>query len=624
MLSLDEIIGRGGFGTVYRGTLRTDDGLTRRVAVKVLSDELSEDPMAVSRLRDEARLLALLDHPALVPVFALQPLDDRWSVVMGLVEGVDLRSLMRRTGQVPPRVVAELGLEVADALGAIYRQTHPQTGEPLAVVHRDIKPQNLMVDTTGRVRLLDFGVASARFAAREAQTRGGVAGTLAYMSPQRWNREDDRHKGDIYALAATLYHAVTGTLPPEAASNADDHGARMAAAMEALPPGAQALKPALLAGLSADETARPDGPRLAELLSDALSALEGPDLRSWARVLVSDLLEDRQSGNDALTSLSGSSWDLMPLTTGGGLADDPLETGWIFTDDPEPEAEVGNPRLVWLGVGLAVALVAGAVGWFAPRVLGPAAPSGPPLVMLVPPVHPEALMQEAMAPLVDHLQAALDRPVALRVAGSYGDTLVLHRSGEADLTLMTPLLYVQALADGVAEPLAMTDPVVMSGHEGVLLVARDVADLDGLRGQTVCFTDPNSTSGFLLPRRYLRKNGMVPGEDFEARISGGHSQAVADLAAGKCKAAGTFMNAFADAAQRDETNGAQVYARTGLAAHNTMACGPESDCGGVADALLAFHPGEAGSDAFRINGFVEHDPAVFADLVEAWAAENPR
>lgn len=627
MLQLDEIIGRGGFGTVYRGTLQTEDGLTRRVAVKVLSEELSDDAQAVARLRDEARLLALLDHPALVPVYALQHVDHRWAVVMGLVEGVDLRELMRRGHALPPRAVCEIGAQVAEALDAMWRQPHPETGEPLRVVHRDIKPHNLMLDLHGRVRMLDLGVASARFAARESSTRGGVAGTLAYMSPQRWGRMDDQHQGDVYALGAALYHLLTGHLPPEAAPEAADHTRLVDGALSRLPAAAAPLADPIRAALSFDLATRPDGAALAERLRATAAALPEPSLRAFAQEVVPDALDERRSRMPASgESLLGSSWDPTPT------AEDGLATGWIFQNDPSdrpaPPAMAlppapRAPRPPWRALivaGSLAALAASAVWWSRP--IGP---SGPPLRFGVPPILGPAELTDALAPLDRHLERALDRRVEVEVASSYGEALGRFAAGTAEIALLTPLLYVQATEAGPIRTLAMTDPAGLSGHEGVLLVAPDVADLAALRGATICFTDPDSTSGFLLPRRYLRRNGLLPDRDYTAHLSGSHAQAVRDLGAGTCRAAGTYGNAFFEAVRQGESSGSQVFARTGLAAHNTVACGaavPEADCRAIREALLSFHPDAAGSDRFRITGFVDHDPAAFAELAEAWREER--
>lgn len=621
MLQLDEIIGRGGFGTVYRGTLQTEDGLTRRVAVKVLSEELSEDAHAVARLRDEARLLALLDHPALVPVYSLQLVDQRWAVVMGLVEGVDLRELMRRGHALPARAVCEIGAQVADALDAMWQQPHPATGEPLRVVHRDIKPHNLMLDAQGRVRMLDLGVASARFAARESTTRGGVAGTLAYMSPQRWGRMDDQHQGDVYAVGAALYHLVTGQLPPEAAPEAADHARLVEEALTRLPEAAAPLAVPIRAALSYDLATRPDAAGLADLLRAAVPALPEPSLREFAQTAVPEALEERRSRVPATgESLLGSSWDPTPAVEDG------LATGWIFQSEvpAAPAGRPASPRTRVLARGLAVAAAFGAlavaVAWWSRTPH----PTGPVLRFGAPPILAADELTEALAPLEGHLEAALARPVDLVVAASYGEALEQFARGAVDVAMLTPLLYVQAIADEPMRALAMTDPVGLSGHEGVLLVAPDVVDLEALRGATICFTDPNSTSGYLLPRRYLRKNGLVPDRDYTTHLSGGHAQAVRDLAFGKCRAAGTYGNAFFEAARRGESYGSQVFARTGLAAHNTVACAagvPEADCDAIREALLSFHPGGAGSDRFRITGFVAHDPAAFDELVEAWREE---
>ena len=147
----------GGFGKVYRARLEDDAGFSKDVAIKLLSDDNVPDSV-LERFRDEARILGLLRHRAVVGVEPPTKLGRRWAVVMEYVDGVSADHLVIEFGKLPVRVVVEIISEVARALDAVYRQPGPD-GEPLLLLHRDIKPANIQVTPSGEVKILDFGIA---------------------------------------------------------------------------------------------------------------------------------------------------------------------------------------------------------------------------------------------------------------------------------------------------------------------------------------------------------------------------------------------------------------------------------------------------------------------------------
>ena len=145
------VLGRGGFGTVYRAQLLGQGGFRKAVALKVLNPDMTGVAEVASRLRDEARILGLVRHRALVQVDGLVQLDGRWAVVMEYVPGVDLRVLLRG-GPVPVGPALEVAGEVAGALNAAYSAKGPD-GSPLRLLHRDIKPGNVLVTAMGEVKV---------------------------------------------------------------------------------------------------------------------------------------------------------------------------------------------------------------------------------------------------------------------------------------------------------------------------------------------------------------------------------------------------------------------------------------------------------------------------------------
>lgn len=204
-----EIPASGTFGVVC--IARDPQGAT--YAIKVLRMERGGDRSALQRARDEARLLSRLEHPNLVRVEPVLQINGRPCILMEYVEGVPLSRLLHAHPKGLPAVeVLAILRDAARGLDAAWTSQSTEDGEPMRVVHRDIKPGNLMIDITGRVRVVDFGLAKATFADREARSAAFVPGSRGYMAPERYDG-DDSPKGDVYALGLTLIELLSGHKP---------------------------------------------------------------------------------------------------------------------------------------------------------------------------------------------------------------------------------------------------------------------------------------------------------------------------------------------------------------------------------------------------------------------------
>jgi serine/threonine protein kinase len=191
---LEALIGRGGSAEVWRST---DEALDRLVAVKLVTASGGED---AHRVGDEARLLARLSHPGLVPVYDAGTDElGRPYVVMELVDGETLADAIRR-GAMPSEQVASIGERLADALAYVH-------GEGL--IHRDVKPANVLLGHDGRVRLTDFGIARLVDAAKVTAT-GLTVGTASYLSPEQVTAEPVGTAADVYSLGLVLLECLTG------------------------------------------------------------------------------------------------------------------------------------------------------------------------------------------------------------------------------------------------------------------------------------------------------------------------------------------------------------------------------------------------------------------------------
>jgi serine/threonine-protein kinase len=198
---LEDVIGRGGMSTVYRATDRV---LQRTVAVKVMSAALAEgDPSTIARFEREARAAASLVHPGIVTVYDTGVDGDQRFIAMEYVDGESLAVIIGREAPLDPDWAARIGAEVADALDAAHSA---------GLVHRDVKPGNVMIARTGVVKVLDFGIARVSNAASITRTQS-LLGPAAYMAPEHASGEPVDARSDIYSLGCVLYAMLTGDPP---------------------------------------------------------------------------------------------------------------------------------------------------------------------------------------------------------------------------------------------------------------------------------------------------------------------------------------------------------------------------------------------------------------------------
>ncbi|WP_344961349.1 serine/threonine-protein kinase, partial [Streptomyces thioluteus] len=198
---LGELLGRGGMGEVWRGQ---DEVLGRQVAVKLLLGDDGEDS-AAQRFRLEAQTAARLNHPQVVGVYDFGSWEGRFYLVMELVDGPSLAQQLAARGPLSPAGVADIAAQSAAGLAAAHRQ---------GVVHRDIKPGNLMLDRTGTVKIGDFGIARFVDETSAQLTRAGqIVGTSTYLAPERALGRVAGPASDVYALGCVLYHLLVGQPP---------------------------------------------------------------------------------------------------------------------------------------------------------------------------------------------------------------------------------------------------------------------------------------------------------------------------------------------------------------------------------------------------------------------------
>jgi len=326
---IHSLLGSGGMGEVYKAI---DATLGRPVALKVLRRELGVDPERLGRFLHEARAASALNHPNILTIHEVGEHDASRFLVSEFVEGESVRQRLER-GSLTLREILDIGIQTASALAAAHAAS---------IVHRDIKPDNLMLRPDGYIKVLDFGVATfarpaagstdamVTMAAGVETSPGMIVGTIAYMSPEQARGLSVDGRSDCYSLGVVLYELVTGRAPFAAPTTSD----LLVAILEREPPSLRLAARAL-------------PPPLEWIIEKTLE--KDPNLRYQT---IADLRVDLQRLKAALES--GRLTNPVPVT-GGTVVDAPLERD-LTDDSPEVVAVSG---LSWISAALgAVAIVA--------------------------------------------------------------------------------------------------------------------------------------------------------------------------------------------------------------------------------------------------------------------------
>ncbi|MEV5100660.1 protein kinase [Streptomyces massasporeus] len=304
---LSESIGSGGMGRVWRAH---DEVLHRSVAIKELTAALyvseSEQAILLARTRAEARAAARINHSAVVTVHDVLEHDGRPWIVMELVEGRSLADAVKEEGRVEPREAARIGLWVLRALRAAHTA---------GVLHRDIKPGNVLLGRDGRVLLTDFGIAQIEGDTTITRT-GEVVGSVDYLAPERVRGHDPGPSSDLWALGATLYTAVEGRSPFRRTTPLTTMQAVVeeeAAELQHAGP----LTPVIVSLLRKDPNTRPDASEAEQMLAEAAEGRRPNGAQAYVPTQYGGAAPYRDSQSGTGTAATGTS-GTGPVGTGSG------------------------------------------------------------------------------------------------------------------------------------------------------------------------------------------------------------------------------------------------------------------------------------------------------------------
>jgi serine/threonine-protein kinase len=257
---IERLLGSGAMSTVV---LAHDRKLERKVAVKLLAEGLLDDSEFRRRFLREGKSAARLAHPNVVRIYDVGEEDGRPYIVMQCVEGETLTELLRRHGRLPAGEVADLGTQAAAGLAHAHAA---------GLVHRDVKPRNLLLDADGTLRIADFGIARSADATHVTQV-GTVLGTVGYLAPEQAAAEPVTGAADVYSLGVVLYELLTGRRPHEAATLAElvreQREGTIAPIRDLAPDVPDGLEDVLMRCLARNPSFRPSAGELATLLGGA-------------------------------------------------------------------------------------------------------------------------------------------------------------------------------------------------------------------------------------------------------------------------------------------------------------------------------------------------------------------
>jgi len=351
---LEELVGTGGMSSVYRAHDRL---LERDVALKVLHQQFLADGEQVERFRREARAVAQLSHPNIVTVIDRGEQDGRQYIVFEYVDGENLKALVEREGPLPERDAIELALQVARALGFAHER---------GLVHRDVKPQNVLLNDGGDTKVTDFGIARSLDVHGGLTQTGTVMGTSDYIAPEQARGSRVDAQSDVYSLGAVLYELLTGAVP----FKGDNFVAVAMRHINEPPPSVRERRPELSPCVDAVvRRAMAKEPRdrfrsmdeLCSELGDCLAQLDGAATSSAAQTMVVAPRRRRRGSRPPRTPAERPSvWPLIVLLAGLAVLAGILAAVFTFTDATEKIRDAAGGKSSSPKTGSTVALRAAA------------------------------------------------------------------------------------------------------------------------------------------------------------------------------------------------------------------------------------------------------------------------
>ncbi|MGE0787355.1 MAG: phosphate/phosphite/phosphonate ABC transporter substrate-binding protein [Sandaracinaceae bacterium] len=555
------LIGEGGMGAVYEAE---HIGLHSRCAIKLLGEAFAHSETLRKRFRREARASAAVQHDNVVRVTDTGEDDDGTPfIVMELLDGESLASVIRRAKTLSPPVACAIVREILAGLAAAH---------DAGVIHRDLKAANVFLvsreDGTSQVKILDFGISKfAHDVATQVTAEGAVIGTPAYMAPEqiRGSNEVDR-RVDIYAIGVLLYRLLVGELPFRGKTATEIY--KFVATGEYTPVRdirsevPEELAEVVHRAMALDPADRfEDARSFSAALKNAVPATTETTLPP---VLSSSVSRPPATERETDERESAKTRDLKRRPTPSTPTSEP-DSHSVELAPTLPATVAPTERRAWvtpLVAALAAALVGGAVAaWLvngeetetsAEDVRTQAAqPTGPALHLGVVEFADEGTIRGQFEPVAAYLSAELNRPVELSMLQPH-EVVPQVLDHEIELAALSPYRYVTAKErDPEMRLLAVGYGRGGASYEGMIVSRLDsgILRLDDLVGKIFCYTDTESSSGYIYPRALLRQAGLDPDESFRhTMMTHDHSSSLRLVMGGQCDAAAVYRDIVFDPA----------------------------------------------------------------------------
>jgi serine/threonine-protein kinase len=643
-------IAKGGMAEIYLARQRGMVGFSRLVVVKRILPHLAEEAEFVAMFMEEARLAALINHPNVVQIYDVGQHEGNYYIAMEFINGPSLgvisRTARRERRALPYPIAAEIVAQACEGLHAAHELTD-EAGRPLNLIHRDVSPHNLMITADGAVKLVDFGIAKAQDTSVKTHT-GKIKGKYPYMSPEQCRGDPMDRRSDIFSLGIAFHELVVGA---RLFKRSTDLMVLKAITEEPIPDPREA-QPGIPVEISdlilrAMERDPRDRFSTAEELGGAIRrALGRLQVKSSPRMLATylqanfgELIGRREQAIKQVLELRATG-GAPPLVSG-------LDEGSFSTAGPTGSTEDGEVPVASVApvrrrslrrpvlLSLLVILLAAGAGVGYRFLRAPARPTGETLYLGLPPSFPAEVSHKELAPFVRYLEQRLERPVELVVSKDYDGLRTMLLEGKLHMGNLPALQFVLA-----RHQRPKLRPLVTHTIEGALsyqsyLITRDdsaIDSLERLRGKRFCYSDRGSTSGYLLPRFFLRRRGLDPDRLFsEVRFSGDHLSVMKDIIAGRCEAGAVYSMAMLGARNLGVANSRlRLLAVAGRVPYDII-CVPPRVSQRLSDrirrALLDLDPErdlgrKSVGPTFRIDGFVKPRLSDFALVERAARSEG--
>jgi serine/threonine-protein kinase len=622
--------------------------LSRLVVVKRILPHLAEEPQFVEMFLEEARLASLVNHPNVVQIFDVDQYDGQYYIAMEYIGGPSVSALVRRLRAedraFPYPVAAEIVAQACEGLHAAH-ELSDESGAPLLLVHRDVSPHNLMIAENGQVKLVDFGIAKARGSA--VQTRSGnIKGKYPYMSPEQCRGEPLDRRTDIFSVGVVFFELVTGRRIFQRATELHTLKAiteeRIPLAREIRPDVPEEISEVIRHAMQRNRDQRfGTAAEMGLAVRGALSGLSVPTTPTTVAAYVAsehgEILAARAEAIRKVSQLT-SPGTAVPLIEGFA---GPMPSSTRASEVPTPSSPIQalagravrrRRRLALAGALLVLALASLLGIHLSSRRTRP---TGALLQYGVPPIYPDRVIASEMAPLISYLERRLHRPTEIVISRDYRTLRDDLLSGRLHMASLPPLVAVLARRQNPKLQMVASHLYEGARTYQALIVTRDdsgIAAPAQLRGKRFCYVDGESTSGYLMPRSYLRRSGLDPDRLFAAtRFSGNHFAVLKDVFDGKCDAGAVYSGAVMNAAQQGvPPSRLRILASAGNVSFDVVCASPRLPPALVRDlrrALLEMEPRrDLGRDIlgpnFRISGFAEPRLEDFHTVEEAARAEG--